>query len=266
MTDDLITVRDRVVQAAPRWLRGWWGSRLLRTIGTQFDSLIDWAAMAVRVRYASWAAGNAPDALAVIGRERGIRRGFVEVGADYAVRLQGWIDARKNKGGRYTTMDQLAGYLSGFAVKMRVVNCNGAWCTRNADGSREYHRASPSNWNWDGHPEKSSRYWVILYPPADLMTDEGDWGDAGTWGDGGTIGTTASPELVASIRAIVAEWNPPHAICAGIIIALDPTSFDPTGSGAGYPDGTWGEGTHVVAGNRESSRLETARYWEMTDG
>lgn len=262
MTTPLITFRDRLYQACPVWLRAWWGSRLLYAIGLMFDALLEWANMAVHARLASWCASNALDALAVHGRDRGIRRGFAESATSYAARLSTWWEARKQKGSRWATMDQIAGYLSGYSVTIRTVNGNGAWCTRLPDGTREYHRSSPTNWDWDGNAAAWSRYWVILYPPATLWTDDGAWDDPGTWDDGGTWDTTATPDQVATIRAIVKEWNPPHAKCAGILIALNSVDFAPDGSGAGFPAGDWGTWGHLNAGNYETVRLGTVSYWD----
>lgn len=260
---DLITFRDRLAQASPRWLRGWWGSRLLYAIGVLFDAMLDWASYAVHVRYPSWCAIHMPDALAVHGRDRGIRRGFAETAASYAVRLSMWWPTRKQKGSLYALMDQLAGYMTGYDVVIRCVNGNGAWFTRNADGTREYHRASPTNWNWDNlNSTGFSRYWVIIYPPTNLWISEGKWGSSGKWGDGGRWGSTISADQADTLRAIIAEWNPPHACCWTLILALATSSFDPTTalSDPGVPGGTWGKWHSNLVSFDLPARLGTARY------
>ncbi len=262
MSADRMTFRDRAEHACPKWARGWWLSRLLYAIFVQFDALVDWANYAVHLRYPSWCAEHCPEALAIHGRSRGIRRGFAESGAAYAARLVQWVPGRKRRGNLFVLMDQLAGYLSGFAVTIRCVNINGAWCTRIPDGTREYHRADPTNWDWDGNTAAWSRYWVILYPPADLWTDDGTWDDPGTWDDGGTWDTTATPDQVATIRAIVAEENPPHAKCAGILISLNGTDYSPLGSGAGFPAGDWGTWGHLDGTHYEAVRADETSYWD----
>lgn len=259
---DLITFRSRILSAAPRWLQGFWGSRLLYAIGVVFDALIDWASYAVHLRYASWCASHLPDALAMHGRNRGIVRGFEEPAVPYAARLQRWIQDRKRKGNLYTTMDQLAGYLTRYDVTIRCVNLNGAWLTRLPDGTREYHRASPSNWNWDPHTDEWSRYWVIIYPPIDLWVDEGYFDSDEYFGDGGQIGSTITQDQADSLRAIVLAWNPPHACPSHIILALDSESFDPAGApGAPLPTVDWETwADYDGSDNAYSTRLDTGRY------
>ena len=266
----LITIRDRMAQAAPSWLQGYWGSRLLYAIGLHLDAMVDWASAAVHARFPTWCATNMPDALVVHGQDRGIRRGFAESLVAWAARLAMWWPTRRQRGSLYAMMDQLAGYMSGYSVKMRAVNLNGAWMTRNADGSREYHRASPSNWLWDVFTAQWSRYWIIVYPPSNLWVERGSWGDnAGkTWADmganGGTFDTTITTDQVDTIRDIVSEWNPPHARCLWVILATDPASFDPPAppDSAGLPGNTtpWTDWGLEQGGHYQAIRLQTAHY------
>ena len=252
------SLRDRLedVAAAP-WLRRTWLLRLLYAIATQFDACIDWAVYGLKARYPSLAPS---DALPVLGRERGIRRGFAETLTAYATRLVLWLISRKFKGNAYALMDQLAGYLAGYSVVIRVVNMNGHWWTRNADGTRTHHVEGSSNWLWDGFTTAYSRYWVIVYPPADLWVSR-TWGGGQLWGQADcTWGSTATPEQIATLQAITDEWNPPHASCYGTLLALDPSSFGPTGSGTGFPDGTWYAWHKDAAGVAVENRLQTARY------
>lgn len=247
----MIPFRDRIheIARAP-WFQKTWLYRLLYVFGVHCDALIESAVLAVKARFPTFAPS---DALPALGRERGIRRGFAETDAQYRARLIRWLRTRRIKGGPWALMDQLAGYLTGYSCKIRVVNSAGAWCTRNADGSREYYIASPTNWDLGGR----SDYFVIVY------LDQGPWDPQTTWGatglkwgaDGLTWGTTATPEQVRTCKAIIQEMNPPHAKCRWLVFAMDPDSFSPTGSGAGYPDSTW-----VYWKNR----LATARYVEVT--
>ena len=260
---DLVTYRDSMLNLGPTWLRGFWGSRLIYALAIQWDALIDATVMAVKMRFPGWSADNMPDALALIGRERGIIRGFAESNASYAVRLTRWIDDRRIKGNPYALMAQLQGYLSGFPTKMRIVNQAGAWYTLNADGTKDYFAHRPSNWTWDIETTQWSRYWIILYPPSELWVTDGVYGDAAPRAAGGTIGSSATLDQINSIRAIVKAWTPPHASCEHIIVAFDPASFDPT-SHTGMPDGTWGRWSKLDGTEQKRARLETARYWRAT--
>lgn len=251
--------RDRLedIARAP-WLRRTWLYRLMVAIAVHFDALVDWAVLALLVQYPQLAP---PDALPVLGRERGIRRGFAESDAGYAARLVRWLADRRIKGSPYALMSQLAGYLSGYDVRIRVVNAAGSWYTRYYDGTLDWHYASPSNWDWDGDTSPFSRYWVILYVPTALWNGDGLWGQGtGTWGDGGVWGLNATHEQGKSIVAIIKEWNPPHAQCAGILITWDNFSFDPTGSGSGFPDGTWYRAGRDDAGDYVMTRPNNKRF------
>jgi hypothetical protein len=247
-------IRNRV----PSWLSSGEGGLVLDSIAAELDDFI------LRMREslkASMPSYGPSDALPYIGRDRKVLRGIGETDDSYRVALIPWLDRARKNGTPWEMCRRVRAYCQA-AVVVRTVDNSGNWFWIDADGT-EHELLEQSNWDWDGNLDWG-RFWIIIYP-ADLWESEGNWGDAGTWGDGGTIGTTALPEHVATIRAIASESKPEGTRCEGIIIALDPASFAPDGAGAGYPDGTWGEGTRVTAGNRESSRLETARYWEMSD-
>jgi len=253
----VLTFRDSLDKLAPPWLRTFWSSRLLYSFGVNVDALITCVELGVKARFPEYAPS---DALSYLGRERQIRRGFAESDASYAQRLTQWIDDRRERGGPQATMRQLQGYFTGHEVPTRIVNPQGAWHTLSYQGVPAYYRKTPTNWDWDGVTASWSRYWIILYIPATLATTDGDWGDAGTWGDGGTWGTTLTVEQAESIRAIAKEWNPPHASCPWIILAFDQGSFQPVGSGAGFPAGNWTNWGALNGGNYEAVRLDTARY------
>jgi hypothetical protein len=165
-------------------------------------------------------------------------------------------------------MKQIRDYC-GVDMMLRTVDVRGNWFTLAADGTKSY-LLKRGNWKWDLLPASQwSRFAVILYPPSTLWIEGPTIGDAELWGgaigtSGYTIGTTATPEQVATIRAIVKEWKPAGTLCLSIIIAFDPDSFDPASLplSSGMPDGTWDIGTSMQSGARRPSRLSTARYWD----
>jgi len=245
-------LRDRLIELAKApWLQKVWLYRLLYACAIQFDALIDGVVLGVKCRFPELAL---PTALPVLGRERGIRRGIFETDAQYAARMLNWIPDRKRKGSPYALMNQIAGYFTGRSVSLRVVNNRGTWYSRAADGTESWHREVPTNWLWDTYGwTYDSRYYLIIY-----LDDHGPlvpqvlWGSGVTWGQGSLYwGVSATDGLGESIKAIVAEWGIPNAICDWVIFAFDATSFDPAGSGAGYPAGTWDQWVN---------RLSTARY------
>lgn len=201
------------------------------------------------------------DALAAMGRDRGIPRGIDETSYSYAVRLTQWLADRKRQGSPLELMHQLAGYLNDSAAHFRTVDVKGNWFARAADGTESY-SIDEGNWNWDGTAyTRVGRFWVVIYPGARWTAGTDVWGSAGDWGDPATRtwGSTATQEQVATVRAIVSEWKPAGTRCEAVILAFDEASFD---SAAPEPDGSWGRWSKVVDGVRVPSRLSTARYWQ----
>lgn len=201
------------------------------------------------------------DALAAMGRDRGIVRGISETSASYAVRLTQWLVDARTRGTAYTMMKQLAAYV-GAGSSFRIVDNRGNWYSRDADGA-ETAVLNQGNWDWDGDTDRWARFWVIVYPGSVWTEEPYTWGDADdpAWGadmaSSGTHGSTALLEHGDTMRAIIADWKPGGTRCAGIIIAFDPASFDPA---TPEPDGTWGGWYTVDGGIAVPSRLETARY------
>lgn len=236
--------------------------RVLYACAIQFDALIDWCVMGIKCRFPELAL---PSALPVLGRERGIRRGFSETVTSYARRLTLWLLSILIKGSPYALMDQLAGYLIGHEVTIRVVNNAGTWYTRAPDGTRSWLRVTPTNWDWDAEPANGrwSRYWVLIYLPATLWVAKGKMGSTGGKVGarrGMAVGLTCTTEQGQTLRAIVGEWNPPHARCEWICLQLDAAAWDPTElpGGAGMPDGTWAN--WGIGTDRLPARLATGRY------
>lgn len=244
--------RNLLRSMVPRWLSEGEGGQVLFSLGFLMDGAIERLRQGVHARFPA----DAPaDALALLGRDRRIRRGLGETDSAYRVRLVQWLDDWRTVGNPYALMRQLRAYINQPLV-LRTVDMRGNWYTLNADGARDVALAQ-GNWNWDSaDPSRWSRFWVILYPPSTLWTRGPNIGDADLWGGaigtaGYTIGSTARPEEVAGVRAIVHEWKPAGTRCVKIILAFNPEDFAPDGSGA-QPDGTW---------NLSPNREVNAAYW-----
>lgn len=256
--------RDLMREVSPGFLRQKWGERFMYAPGLVLDGIMEWALLGVKARFPD----KAPDdALAALGRDRRIRRGFAEPAAIYRLRLKRWLQTHKTRGNAFTLMEEIRSYLHGYAVRIRCVNDRGSWQTIHPDGTYEVNRLT-GNWDWDGRfpATARTRFWVIIYPlSTGLWAPDGEWGDGGRWGDGRTWGTTATRQQVDTIRQIVEDGRPQGARCVNIIIAFDAASFDPEASpGAPLPDGLWGSYGKEVAGVWVRSRLATARYWRGT--
>ncbi len=196
------------------------------------------------------------DALAALGRDRGVIRGIDETDASYAYRLTQWLVDARTRGTAFTLMKQLAAYCDWDGSKgcsFRVVDSRGNWYSRSATGV-ETSSLDTGNWNWDGEEAtRWARFYAIVYPGT-RWVEGPDWGDS-TWGaTNETWGTTATPEHVATMKEIVADGKPAGTNGA-IIIAFDDASFDPTSP---EPDGTWGR--PYYGADAPPSRLATARY------
>lgn len=235
------------------------GARVAHTMLSMFDLM---AERALRGIFARFPASAPDDAIAHIGRDRQIRRGFNEPKSSYRVRLPTWWDTWKTAGNPFTLMDQVAAYLHGFAVRIRTVDDRGNWYTREPDGERLW-QWDLGNWDWEGFlAGRWSRWWLIIYP-----LDTGLWETAGDVGDGTTIGgrpgecigMTATPDQMASIRALCKQWKPAGTRELWTIVAFDELSFDPDGTPE--PDGTWKHWTVPdVDDIRVRGRLDTARF------
>jgi hypothetical protein len=210
------------------------------------------------------------DALAALGRDRGIVRGIAETSDHYAARMITWLDDHATAGNPFALMQQLAGY-TGPGPAFRTVDVRGNWYSRDGEGNVSA-LINQANWDWDSDPYALtywSRFWVIIYPNGLWSTAPalGSGGPLGTWP--GTIGSTATLEEVSDIRGIVKSWKPAGTRCVNIILAFDNTSFDPTTArdGTGLPDGTWGHWSKISGSGPSTyvpSRLSTARYWDGT--
>jgi hypothetical protein len=260
--------RHIIVNAAPPWLQGYVGSRLLYTCGLILDECAEFVTQGVQARMPGI---GTPTALPYVGRDRKIIRGFDEDDDGYAARLPLWLDVdhHKTRGNPYALITQLKGYLAPFECRIRTVDNNGTWFTEEANGTRSVDLAE-GNWDWDGSTDWS-RFWVIIYPagtPAvwSIGDDVGDptlWGDCTVGNPTYTVGTTATVNQVQTIRQIVTDWKPAGTVCPNIIIAFDQASFDPTLPPGDplLPGGDWG--THGDGlSTRGRARLTTARYWK----
>lgn len=260
---------------APRWLTEGEGELVQYSLDLMMDAFVERVRLGLMARLPqndpTGETTATPDALAAMGRDRRVVRGLSEDAPGYAIRLIRWLDDRRRAGNPFALMQKLAEY-TGPLCAFRTVDASSNWFSRAADGSETY-ALKRANWDWDGKPRdvagklRWSRFWVVIYPNG-LWTPTGNaWGDAGAqhWGaPGHTWGSTATPEQVATVRAIVDDWKPAGTRCVNVILAFDGASFDPAAAidAAGMPHGAWEHWSHNVGGVQVRARLDTARYWD----
>lgn len=217
-----------------------------------------------------------PEAVAALGRDAEIARGRFEPQDSYAGRVKSARSTWALAGNARTLLRQLRAYFLPDPPLIRyLVNgtVNGVqfadWTTINPDGTIEYLRASPNNWDWDGKVGTTVtdavgthstlvRFWVFIYKPALVIkwgaTPVGsglDWGvsqDVASWGFDG------SDQWYVDVRNLIVQWKAAgshcganYPVCDGGIVAVigDPvTTFNPTNppdpTGVNMPNGTWG--------------------------
>ena len=224
-------------------------------------------------------------ALALQGAQRGIMRGLQETCASYARRLWFYRQSRMRKGLAWPLMEQLQAMLQPYPVRVRVVCGDGDRYTpatrytlavngylANGDYLAPANLTlatidrTPEPWYWDDS-SGIQRFWVIIEGHPWLR--DGTWADAGVWNDfdtvGGTVGgapldplggditptygSTASVASANAVRSVVYDWTPPHATCAGVILAFSSGDFDSINPNSG----TW---------DRPGDRDPKYVYWD----
>lgn len=257
-----------IAEIAPGFLQGPRAGAFLEALGVTLDDGLETLLAGLRQAYpfSAW-----EEYLTVIGADRGIRRYPGEPADSYRTRLAQWRQIKRHAGSHYGEMINIQPiFLPGALPRLRIVHQDGnaasaTWHTLNPDGTYEYFRAIPSNWNWDDIPAWWSRFWLII-DVSGLPTNGALWDDGTTWDDGATVwdgylNSTIRDNLIAMIN----DTKAAHSVLWGIILATDPASFDPASVAVTDPDGF----TTLPAGNWASaidpvtglpSRLPTALF------
>jgi hypothetical protein len=240
------------------------------SIGFTLDLAAQWCQLGVLERFPLVCS---EEALSWIGRDRGIRRGYAESSESYRQRLVRWRQTWARAGSAWAVLEQVQSYFLPSAPVVRYVRHSpslnrATWYTRDAQGTETYHTQSPSNWDWDsadpGRPAsldtRDSRFWVIVYqdPTTSMLAELGTEADQAPAYMRGTAGLFNN---AVDIYDLAMTWKMAGSWCAGIIVSWDATAFSPTGSGAGYPDGTWHDESRIVSPSvRVPNRFTDAEY------
>lgn len=234
---DLITHRDAIKDAMPKWLNRGVAEKIIYSLGIHIDAAGDAFLEGIKARFP----GHNPTADSELCKARQIFPGPSETPAQLEARLINWLDAHRLRGHPRGILEQLAAYFTPNTFPMKVIYNNGNFWQRNSDGTYDLGTAS---WNWDGRTDLPCRFWVILEPNTPWNSD-GTFAGAGTVGDGGVLGSDATPTDVAGVRHIIKSWGNPHARHMNTIVVFSDSTTP-------VPDGTWGVMSH---------RNNTCSYW-----
>lgn len=249
---ELITQRDALFSVLPRWLKGFWGSRLMYAIAVTVDAMLELAKQALLARFP----GFNSSANYVLCRDRKIVRGPNETDAQIEERLIGWLDAHRLEGHPVGQLQQLAAFMRPRAMHLRVVWANGNYWDLPASGDLTI---GHQTWNWDGRTDLPARFWLLAWVPADLWHDDGTYADDGDVGDGGVIGirevndtlTGTTYGSLLSIAGLIKSWGSGNIRHSHTILIFDDAAWS-----SQQPDGTWNIMSHrnpqacYVAGDR----------------
>lgn len=177
-----VLLSTRLLQACPPWLQRTVGGKLMLSIGEVVDSIAQAGADGVRARFPTETSDAL--ALALIGRERRIRRGPGEGAVTYTRRLTDWWDDHRERGGPYPLLRQLyAFWLDSLNVPIDVVSQLGSRYQMDTAGA-----VVRDSITWDGHGGDLGWAYIWVFFHLDdtfpveliteaceaLVTDEGD--------------------------------------------------------------------------------------------
>jgi len=243
----MMPLRQLGIEISPGFLRATRGALFQRALYSVADASAERCFQLIASRFPSQCD---PSVLPELAHDRQIMRGNDESAAAFRLRLAGWRQAHRLRGHAYGILNALGGYLSPHLVRIKIVTNAGVWYERATDGTLTWSKHL-GTWNWDTEPTLWSRFWVIIYPPSTL------WQVAPADGMPGPWVLTATASAIKDVRRMTYDWKPLHAQCEWIVIALDPATFDETGTLE--PDGGWQNWS--VGNPPAANRLSTARYW-----
>lgn len=191
------------------------------------------------------------------------------------LRLSRWHQLHADRGTPWGVIDHVRPYFAswvaagGIYPTIRVVSQtneatpSALWYTTAANGARSIRKVSPSNWDWDGTPNKRTRFWGIIHLPPGYAGSGFVW-DAGPAWDSGPVWDGLPAQVFADLWAMMNDWHGAHSHFGGLIVTdLQPADdipgwpgvhpFDPASvyhiDGAGQstlPLGNWGSPVYTT--------------------
>lgn len=240
------SIQAMVSRIGPYFVRNQQIGGFLQSVAMYLDTEVENLALGLRQAYPLKCD---PSSLPDIANNRQIRLYPAESEASQRDRLVHWKDHHRQRACHIGELRHAQPYFLPHKPLMRIVHQDGlgqtaTWHTIDGNGNYSRHRQSPSNWNWDNHPERWSRWWVIVYPPAEFLQPI-YYGDGHHYGDGSRYYSAATSQMGQDMVNIFREWKASHSMLHGYIIATDENSFNPTSTAQTNPSG-W---TSLPAGN-----------------
>ncbi len=242
-------IQQALAAVAPYFIQEKNIGRFLQAVSVALDTSNEELAMGLRL--------NQPlrcdeSALPVISRDRVLRIYDTEPITSRRYRLSRYLQLKRAFGTHLGQMMNVQPFFLDRPAlpRMRIVFQSGSgnsasWWTLESDGTRRLHKATPSNFNYDGQTVKRTRYWLIVYTDQLELPAPNLWGGS-TWG--GTIwGESLLFAQITDIINAIKEADHPAMVLWGVILATDPDSFDPTSTAVtdvdgwtSLPTGNWG--------------------------
>lgn len=237
MAETTSTYREFALRLVPPWLKGLVGALYIEGVGFIEDTVAETYNQAGKA-HLLLANTFHESTLKFVGTERLMPRVTAESDESYLQRLQDAWNIWPKAGQATGEVEQIT--IAGLTAHIFMQGQPGQ---KPGDDTGDI-------WNWDDDLLNWSRFWVVV--TGHPWVSEGEWGDPGDYGDGGTWGTTATPEEVTGLRAIVRRWKTAESVFPHIIVVVDQAAWDALGAPA------------VTTGDRYDifeNRSDAARYW-----
>lgn len=242
-------IQQLIASIGPYFLHGKQVGGFLEAVAATLDESIQTLEFGLRL---SQPLRCPEEVLPVIASDRGIRLYPAESVTSKRLRLSQWLRHRRGKGTHRGELEHAQPYFLPGAPVMRIVHqtidgAKAVWHTLDASGVYSVHQQTPSNWNWDNHPEHWSRWWAIIYAPESFLSLP-HYGDGTCYGDGTLYAGAATEQIALDILAMFTEWKASHSMLWGIILTDDATLLDPTlgvttdpAGWTSHPAGNWAQ-------------------------
>jgi hypothetical protein len=182
----LETYRDEIRRRSPPWLQRGTAEKFLYAIGLHVDIFGDALVAGIKHRFPGL---YTFESIGLLGRERRISRGRLELDASYATRLCRWFTDHRRRGGPYTLLAQLHAHFAPATFPIELVYYSGRRYSMAVDGTVT---RDDVVWSPDGDTARWARWWLFY------ATDQ--------WS------STPSAAEVEDIRLVPRQWNAAHPL------------------------------------------------------